>query len=184
MKRSRYTATITQPDGEVTRHVILAYSAEGARTYYAARFTGASVQVSRGDYRAKAHHAEVKAAGGFVIDRQALADACDLLGLKLPVKIRYNARVGTTNGNYQLRAGWHDIMLKSYHTAEQASSTLWHELTHAMQAERAGDFAAWRQVRAEQARYSYRIRPIEREACAMSDTMADVLLCKPANITT
>lgn len=169
MRRTRYTVYYDDDKPEVC----LAYTPEGARKLFE-KLGHSVIRVERGDYR------KTRTGGGFVINKAALADAIELLGLKLPVKVRTHARVGDTNGNYRLRDGWHDIMLKSYHTPEQASSTLWHELTHAMQAERAGGKDEWRSVRNEQRRYSYRIRPIEVEAREMSEAMADIPLCRPA----
>jgi hypothetical protein len=71
-------------------------------------------------------------------------------------------------------------MVKSYLGAQEASGTLWHELTHAMQAERvvkAGE--SWQSHTAAQARWTYSRRPIEIEARQMSDTMRDCLLTRP-----
>ncbi len=173
-RRSRFTVHFL--DGR-DPSVILAHSADYARAYYTAR--GRDVgRVVKGDYRVKAREAAAKASGGFKLDHAAVRDACDLLGLKLPVSIRFNGRVGNTNGNYSFDGRKHRIMLKSYRTPEQASSTLWHELCHAMQAERAGTMADWAVVRREEARYPYRSRPIEREAREMSATMADVPLTR------
>lgn len=178
MNRTRYTVTTQKEGVGVQRQVVLCYTAQWATDYFTRRgFVVLSVQ--KGDYRKQQRVAATKAAGGFTIDRKALAAAIEQLGLKLPVKIRYNARVGGTQGNYRLRNGNHDIMLKSYLTPEQASSTLWHELTHAMQAERVGGTSeVWNSYSLEQRRYSYSIRPIEIEARQMSKIMADVPLCR------
>lgn len=167
-RRSRFTVRFASGDPVVC----LAYDAGFVHKYYEA--LGRTVTgVTKGDHRVKARAAEVKAAGGFRVDQAALKDAIALLGLKLPVTLRYNSRVGNTNGNYRFTGHSHNIMLKSYHTAAQASDTLWHELCHAMQAERAGTMVEWNVVQRQQARYSYRSRPIEREAREMSATMAN-----------
>lgn len=174
-RRTRFTVHFHDSDEPL---VFLGYNAQDARSFYEKR--GRQIKsIVKGDYRTKQRAAKAKAQGGFQIDQGALKDAIELLDLKLPVKIRFNARHGNTNGNYRLRDGWHDIMIKSYHTPEQASSTLWHELTHAMQAERAGDKAQWSEVLADQAVYAYKRRPIENEANEMSKTMQDVPLCRP-----
>jgi len=179
MRRSRFTITYSPDDSnEILRTVVLAYSADSIRMRYS--IPGATILgIERGDYRAKARAAAVHAAGGFTVNRQAVDDAAALLGLKLPVRIRFNSRVGRTNGNYRFKGDHHDIMLKSYRTPEQASDTLWHELTHALQAERDGraDEAVWADVRRSQAHYSYLIRPIEVEARKMSALMKDCPLC-------
>ncbi len=135
------------------------------------------VRVVKGDYRQPA--APATAARAWRVDPEALKAACDLLGLRLPVKVRFNARQGATAGNYRHKGTYHDIMLKSYRTAEQASETLWHELTHAMQAERAGDQWAWNSVANDQRRYPYSRRPIEIEAREIAGAYADILLTRP-----
>jgi hypothetical protein len=140
--------------------------------------------------RAKRH--APKRATGLVLDREALKDACDLLGIMLPVHVRYNGVAGGTNGTHRYKYGhdappsagvassapYHHIVIKSYLSAEEATSTLWHELTHAVQAERASriDPRAWWAVVRAQHRWSYRMRPIEVEARAMAEQMKDCLL--------
>lgn len=137
-----------------------------------------------------AKSAEVKARGAippikvvqnprcrYLVKRQNLTAAIAELGLELPVVIRFNSRHGRTNGNYRRQHTHHDIMLKSYLDHEQASSTLWHELTHAMQAERAGSAFAWSVLTKQQRKTPYRRRPIEVEARAMSKRKADQALC-------
>ncbi len=175
MRRSRYTVKLANPTRSV---VCLAWDADYPRKHYES--LGHTVlSVTKGDYRIKAHAAAVKAKGGFKLDQGAVRDARALLGIKLPVDIRFHSRVGNTNGNYRFDGRKHQIMLKTYHTPEQASSTLWHELCHAMQAERAGGTVAdWGVVRREQARYPYSRRPIEREAREMSATMANCPLTR------
>lgn len=127
----------------------------------------------RGDYRIEA----LKADGGFRIDNAAVRDACELLGIGLPVDVRFSGRVGPTNGSHAFDGERHRIMLKSYLTPEQATRTLWHELTHAMQAERAGSVLAWGAFSRAQRSYSYSNRPIELEARRMADVMGDLPLC-------
>lgn len=174
-RRARFTV---YREGFSEPIVCLAWTAEGVRQHYT--LAGYNVtRVVKGDYRKQEQAAALKAAGGFTIDQAAIRDACDLLGIKLPVKVRTHSRVGNVTGNYRFRNGYHDIMLKSYRTAAEASATLWHELCHAMQAERAGDEAAWGAVLSEQGRYPYRLRPIEREARKMAEDMGDILLARP-----
>lgn len=175
-RRSRYTVTV-EKNGFTWKRVVLAYDPEGAGDHY--RRLGYVVgTVTKGDYRkTEPAQQQPQHSGGFTINRAALKDACDLLGLKLPVKIRFNGRHGRTLGNYRFKGTHHDIMLKSYHDPEQASSTLWHELTHAMQAERAGSTMAWNAVLSS-SRGLYRACPLEIEARDMQATMADVSLCR------
>lgn len=173
-RRTRFTVLLA---GDNVPKVVLTYSADDARYYYAKRGQTV-VKVTRGDYRKKARAREAAKSGGFTINQAALREAKEILGLKWPVQVRTHARHGSVNGNYrcELTGGgdyYHNIMIKSYLTPEQATKTLWHELTHAMQAEREGSYAGWvLKHEQEHKRYSYRVRPIEIEAREMSDMMA------------
>ncbi len=170
-RRSRFTVHIV---GREPR-VVLSYTSAGAGEHYE-RMGYTVLKVVKGDHRKPV----ALPARRFVIDQPALADAIDLLGLKVPVKIRYNSRQGATAGNYRFRYGAHDIMLKSYATAAEASQTLWHELQHAVQAERAGTAQDWTKVVNDQRRYPYSRRPIEVEARALATQMSDCSLTKAA----
>lgn len=190
MKRSRYTVTVSRlGSAAIDRKVILAYSALGARQYFENRHYTV-LEVERGDYRRTERAARyVPEGGGFSIDQKALAEAIELLGIKRPVQIRLNGKVGPTHGTHRWvpRSGkfkvnpnldtatggmLHRITLKSYLTAEQAGRTLWHELTHAMQAERESAdaatmreaFEAWRFCSARGRGIAYNRKPIEVEA--------------------
>lgn len=166
-RRSRYTAFFEGREPSV----ILTYSAENAREYYTKRgYT--VVRITKGDHRKQAHAREREATGGFHIDRAALKEAQRILGLKLPVKVRLHGRHGQTDGNHQFKGAWHNIMLKRYLTPEEATEALWHELTHALQAERQGTKTKWTAHSSNQRRYAYRIRPIEIEARQMANRMA------------
>jgi hypothetical protein len=169
-RRTRFTVKVKLGEGSVEKRVIRAYTAENAINYYTRR--GYTVlSIAKGDYRKQEREAKAKAQGGHRLDHKAIQEAADVLGLKLPVRVRQHSRVGNTHGNYRLaglagQATHHNIMVKSYLTPKEATNTLWHELTHALQAERDGksDLATWRKVSNEQKVYSYRQRPIEREA--------------------
>lgn len=175
-RRTRFTVTCSHVSSdEIERKVILAYDAPGAQGYYEER--GYTVlRVQRGDYRAEIGQT-------WKIDREALAAAIELLDIKLPVKIRFNSRVGKTAGNYRFHeCGYHDIMLKTYRTAAEASATLWHELTHAMQAERfqranphLPPRTAWL-AQLEQSHGKYRACPMEIEANRMAADTDDLPL--------
>lgn len=148
-RRQRYTVSFAGGGAEV----ILAYTSQGAKQYYAQR--GYAVASARlGDFRFEG--------GGW----ELAADVRAAAGLAWPVTIRRNGKPGGTRGTYRCRDGTHHIVVKSYLTAEQASATLWHELTHARQAERAGSQSAWEKVTAAQRRWPYAQRPIEIEARA------------------
>ena len=72
---------------------------------------------------------------GWVLDQDAVIEAMDTLGITYPVKIRFMTgkyRFGTHYEN----AESHRITIHQGLSAEEASHTLWHELAHAMQAER------------------------------------------------
>lgn len=188
MRRTRFTVTVLIPShDDPQRKVILAYDADGACNYFQRR-NYVVLNVERGDYRRVERRAAAPA-GGFTIDRVNLAEAIDLLGIKFPVQIKFNSRNGATLGNHRFvpRAGKfkvnpdldtasggmvHRIMLKSYLTPDQAGRTLWHELTHAMQAERESAsaatmreaFEAWRFCSARGRGTTYLRKPIEVEA--------------------
>lgn len=180
MRRTRFTATVCRldrQDAPSEKRVILAYDPVGVRKHYN-RMGYVVLDVVKGDHRREAYKAAVKSSGGFTVDRRALKDACDLLGITKPVRIRFSSKVGSTNGNYRFMGTYHDIMLKSYHSPAQASSTLWHELTHAMQAERAGGTQEAWQAEHEKSKGKYKRCPREIEARQMSRKMADVPLCR------
>lgn len=166
-RRTRYTVEVEGREPVV----VLSYNHGGA-IETAERHGYKVVGASMGDYRKEARAREAKATGGFRINQAALNEAKAILGLKLPVRIRYNGRVGSTNGNYQFHGTHHDVMLKRYHTPEQANVTLWHELQHAAQAERTSSLEAWRAFQKQQRRYPYHHRPMEVEARNMAQNMA------------
>lgn len=174
MRRSRFTVVLEGREPFVT----LAYSATQIRKAYGFHNV---VTVTKGDFRKKVR--ATPTGGGFQIDARALKQAIALLGLKVPVKVRQHSRVGNTHGNYRFRASTaakpqhHDIMLKSYLTPAEASHTLWHELTHALQAERCGSLLGWAAESRKQRSYSYHFRPVEIEANRMADKMSDHVLC-------
>lgn len=178
-RRSRFTVQLSTGPS-----VVLAYDAQGARSYYVGR--GREVlSVVKGDYRI------APSVGGWTLDQDAVNAAAASLGLKLPVTIKANARQGSTLGNHRLKpqaglragpaqraSGYHAIMVKSYLTPEQASSTLWHELTHSLQAERAGGTPELWRVEQRKHHGQYRHSALEIEARAMSVAMADCPLTK------
>lgn len=168
MRRTRYTVTLEGRDP----FVIIAADEGQIYNHYGSKLVG----LRKGDFRKVA---KPRVSGpGFRVDQQALKQAIALLGLKVKVKVRFHARNGSTLGNYRFAGTHHNIMLKSYLTPEQASHTLWHELTHAMQAERAGSKEGWSAEHRRQRRYSYQFRPIEVEANKMADKMSHHLLCR------
>jgi hypothetical protein len=163
----------------------MGYSAESLKqwieTHY--RDKGPVVRIEKGDYRKHIRHQALREASeGYTVDMAAFNRVVRELGLKWPVKLRHHARIGNTNGNYHLRKRdgrvYHDIMLKSYHDANQANSTLWHELCHALQAERSGSYESWRMYHTAQRKYPYSRRPIEVEARLFAEEHEWEQLCK------
>jgi hypothetical protein len=116
----------------------------------------------------------------FDVDDAAVAQASQQLGVTLPVRV-FKRRYAHATGNYLgIRDGAHRIGVHCELASAEASRVLWHELTHAAQAERLGGSDAFdrrrndevhaagltRQdaARAEGARYEQ--MPLEREALA------------------
>lgn len=99
-----------------------------------------------------------------------------ILGVEWPVRIKYDSRQGYYTerlGVHRTKADgkggyFHQIMIKTYLTPLEASKVLWHELTHAAQAERLGVNEFARQYRMYSGTGSfgaaYRNNPFEVEA--------------------
>ncbi len=151
-RRRRFIATLSK-NGTTCQRTVLAYNEEYARRYY----ERAGYEVLSVDKKPNASRAQPKpTGGGWTLDQAALDRAIEFFGLKLNVKIGTHGRNGSTRGTYSMMPTggsvktsgkkiygldtatgfFHKIQVKSYLTPEQASRTLWHELTHAMQAER------------------------------------------------
>lgn len=178
-RRQRYTVTFE--DG--SRSVILAHTGASADSHYRERGR-IPVKVERGDYR----HAEASAAPGdrWHLDHGAIREACEYFGLDWPVDIKLTGRQGGRYGAHTIYPNRHGhfITVKRWLSAEQASRTLWHELTHAAQVERvaarAGATAprevatAWRASPERGKGTSYLRKPSEveaREHEALHDTL-------------
>lgn len=164
MKRTRYTVTTQRPVLGVEREVILAYSPQGAREHFEARGR-VVLRVAKGDYRCVPK--------GNVIIQSALREAIDAFGIKWPVRVKQTGRAGGRQGAHTLDFDLtHCITIKSWLTPSEAGRTLWHELCHAMQAEREARNAGvtsprdvldvWSNCSARDG--AYRKRPIEVEA--------------------
>lgn len=186
-RRSRYTIYLSDEAvviGDPKPIVLLAYGAQDAHEWATKRYGDLVLNIEEGDYRKKARHQAIReAAGGYSVDFNKLDAVTEGLGLKWPVCIRYHARIGNTHGNYRLKrdaAGnlWHDIMLKSYHDANEANNTLWHELCHALQAEKSGDYDSWQTFRKQQRKWTYKTRPMEIEARLFAEEHEWQALCR------
>lgn len=159
-RRTRFTATIQRPGTGVTRKVILAYEAASVRAHYE-RLGWTVLQITRGDYRTRERQqarVATRPRGGWTLDRPALAEAIELLGIKLPVEIKQTGgqpgvgRHGAhglrpSGGSVRIQGGrcyntdtatgiGHHITVKSWLTPDEAGRTLWHELAHCAQSER------------------------------------------------
>lgn len=172
-RRSRFTATVQRPGVGVTQKVILCYNAEQARSFYTTN--GWTVlQVRKGDF---VNQPAIPTGPRWKLAHRAVREAQEFLGLTLPVTIKATGHKGGRYGCHSLRIGsngrpYHHITVKNWLDPAEAGRTLWHELTHAMQAERAAlaagasapsDWlAAWRT--APERMGAYRSRPIEVEA--------------------
>jgi hypothetical protein len=86
----------------------------------------------------------------WAFDFEAIAEAARELGIERPIVVgivEAGGRTQTTHGAHRVKTMIHDgttgpvhsVTVRRTCTAEQASQTLWHELAHAMQAERHGD---------------------------------------------
>lgn len=183
-RRTRYRFNVTTSDGRVFEHHILDYDRYSAEAWFRARY--ATVEyLGTGMGRPPL----ARAPQAFKIDQAALAEAIALLGITLPVSVKITAHGGRTLGTHRFKAMhgtfmrdkstdtasggmYHHICIRSWLSVEQAGRTLWHELTHAMQAERETDrnaplreqFEGWRFCAARGRGTTYRAKPIEVEA--------------------
>lgn len=81
-----------------------------------------------------------RARGGWYFDQEAILEALDELNIKLYMQLKFmtgkyrygthRVKKGTTHPRF------HHITVDQNHSPQEASNTLWHELAHAMQAER------------------------------------------------
>jgi hypothetical protein len=146
-RRSRHEAIVSR-NGETETRYVRAYGVDDARAYYEAR--GYIVH----DVRKPPTTGTVE----WKLNQPAVDEAIAFLGIKLPVTIKQTRRTGSQKGAHTMRpegpgirvtssgivglrtaerAAWsHRITAKSYLSPAEASAVLWHELTHAMQAER------------------------------------------------
>ena len=180
-RRSRHTALVHRHGETPTQKVILCYTVQQAVDYYM-RQGYTVIRVVKGDL------VNVPQDGGWRLDPVQYRAALDFLGIRWPVVIKQTSRVGGQYGAHRLKpqAGRlvHSITVKSYLRAEDAGRTLWHELCHAMQAERvsAGDpsnaVVAWRNT--DERLGSYRNRPIEVEARSYEDFNDEMPLAIPS----
>lgn len=77
-----------------------------------------------------------QARAGWYLDQDAILEAIDKLGIKLHVQIKFMTAKRRGGTHRVTRKRTHHITVDQTTLADFASSTLWHELAHAMQAER------------------------------------------------
>lgn len=181
MKRSRHTVTLAT--GE--RKLVLAYGLEDARAFYEG--SGKTVlQVVKGDLL------NVPEDGGWKLSTANLKEAVTFLGLDWDGRVKQTSPVGNRLGAYSLRRNadgqpYHHITVKKYLTAARAGEVLWHELAHAMQAERSAAAVASSSVDAIMRAWAsddsrdgaYRNRPVEVEARSYEAFNAELPLARP-----
>lgn len=189
-RRTRYTITYRTSAG-IKQTVALGYSVEGLREHLIGHGYDV-IKVVKGDFRAIPAKVVQSGGTGWTLDRRALNAAAKFLGLKLPVHVKTNSKYGGTNGTYRFKpstkapkgfavanaTAFHNIVVKSYLTPQQATETLWHELQHAVQAERQGSPTVWNIYSRDQKRYPYSRRPIEIEARKVASANAHRLLAR------
>lgn len=113
------------------------------------------------------------------INELQLQKAIEEFDLRWPVRIKLTGHKGGRYGAYWLRYDWaketfyHHITVKRWLSKHAAGQTLWHELTHAKQAERIAERSprehpifAWDEARKREAGGPYRDRISEKEASA------------------
>lgn len=172
-RRVRYTVEAQQGQfGELKKFDYLVYPHD---------LTGARAQLIRKGWRIKSFKpaAEDRFSNpnaGWRLSSAGLQWAKNEFGLTLPLKIKQTSSVGGQEGCWYPKIDgsrfFHSITAKSYLTPERASEVLWHELTHAMQGERAiaGHATLYAQAEAMKAWFArdnqrpYKERLSEREA--------------------
>lgn len=91
----------------------------------------------KGDYRRQVYGTKKPPASMYKIDKEALAKACDHVGVARDARVIIRRLHGA--GHYVgTRKNVHLITLNPYLHISEAEKTVWHELVHAAQAERIG----------------------------------------------
>ena len=121
-----------------------------------------------------------RAAEGWRIDQAAIREALAIMQVTATVKVRLSKgtrRIGGTG----FRDGCYEVQVSRYGTAQRATETLWHELTHVMQAEQAGGFEAFVKLYKRHSGLTgsrYHHNPYEVEARDIAELYADTPLVK------
>jgi len=115
---------------------ILAYDPESVRDFYARQgYTVLSVE------RVKPVRRERPQNAPWQLNERAIQEAKKFLGITRPIKLKVINHASKNWGEHRVTVGPHGVQqtitIKRWLSPEDASRTLWHELTHAMQTERA-----------------------------------------------
>jgi hypothetical protein len=117
--------------------------------------------------------------GGWSISVSAIREAIDFLELTAPVEVKLAAGL-RRHGAHRFRDGVHVITLSTYLNVEQASFTLWHELTHAAQTDYLGRQEFVAAYNNESRMHGYSGNAFEVEANQMAADMVDTPLTRRA----
>lgn len=149
-RRTRWLVELSR-NGKASERQILGYHEQNVRDYYERMgYTVRSITKHRPS------KAERPANKPWRKNERAIREAIEFLGITLPVEIKPTGHAGGRFGCHRLlplgptvrtvgsrvygaehtNKLVHRITIKSWRSAEEASRTLWHELAHAMQAER------------------------------------------------
>ncbi len=134
-RRTRFIARLEKA-GETRERAILAYDAESVRSFYARQgYTVLSVERVKPTRRERPQNAP------WTLDERAIQEAREFLGITRPVTLKVINHASRTMGEHRVTVGPNGvrqtIAIKGWLSPEDASRTLWHELTHAAQTERA-----------------------------------------------
>jgi hypothetical protein len=121
-----------------------------------------------------------KTHAGWTVDAVALGRACNMLGIKRRVLIRYTTvKSGSHAGKHgdhfdtEHNEHFHRILLEQNHRLGSANRTLWHELAHCVQSEVLGVREFNKQYWLANAMHGYHHNPFEVEARSYSEQYAD-----------
>lgn len=114
--------------------------------------------------------------GGASLKVGSVMEAVEFLEIEDPIEVKW-ANGTRRRGSHRVRNGVHVITLSTYLPADKVTFTLWHELTHCMQAEREGGNEAFtRKYRLEgKSGAAYRTNRFEIEANETAEAMKDEL---------
>jgi hypothetical protein len=171
MRRKRYQISCITPSGETKRDVhVLAYH----KDHIALLMEKEGFKILSDPELVSSTTSTAKPA--WTSDWAAVTEAKDLLKIQWPLKIT-RTFCQTRYGRHTIRYRMGDLVPRHYITArktstpEKASQTLWHELTHASQAEQAAEgkkgidrVKAWIELSNKENLKPYDARPIELNA--------------------